>query len=168
MSKEIWKDVLGYEGYYKASNLGRIKSLDRFAKNKLGIRNHFRKGRILSLGGDRYSVVTLIVDGAVKYMSAHRVIFEAFNGKTYLQIDHINNDIRDNRLCNLQALSSHDNNIKAKGRKFKTSKYPGVSIYTRGNYVRWKAQIGINNVKIALGYFVSEEDARDAYLKAKP
>jgi hypothetical protein len=28
--KEIWKDVFGYEGYYQVSNLGRIKSLDRY------------------------------------------------------------------------------------------------------------------------------------------
>ena len=27
--KEVWKDVPGYEGYYQASNLGRVKSLDR-------------------------------------------------------------------------------------------------------------------------------------------
>ena len=29
MEGEIWKDVVGYEGIYQVSNLGRIKSLDK-------------------------------------------------------------------------------------------------------------------------------------------
>ncbi|WP_462250465.1 NUMOD4 domain-containing protein [Ekhidna sp.] len=28
-AKEIWKEVIGYEGIYEVSNLGRVKSLDR-------------------------------------------------------------------------------------------------------------------------------------------
>ena len=31
--EEIWKDVVGYEGYYQVSNLGRVRSLDRIASN---------------------------------------------------------------------------------------------------------------------------------------
>ena len=26
---EIWKDVVGYEGYYQVSNTGKVKSLER-------------------------------------------------------------------------------------------------------------------------------------------
>ena len=29
MSKEIWKDIKGFEGQYQVSNLGRVKSLER-------------------------------------------------------------------------------------------------------------------------------------------
>lgn len=32
--KEVWKDVVGYEGYYKVSNLGRIKTVPRESKKK--------------------------------------------------------------------------------------------------------------------------------------
>ena len=32
--EEIWKDVVGYEGLYQVSNLGRIKSLNRYIKTK--------------------------------------------------------------------------------------------------------------------------------------
>ena len=28
--QEIWKDVVGYEGLYQVSNLGRVKSLSKF------------------------------------------------------------------------------------------------------------------------------------------
>ena len=31
--KEIWKDIPNYEGYYQASNLGRIKGLRRYKQN---------------------------------------------------------------------------------------------------------------------------------------
>ena len=30
---EEWKDIKGYEGYYQVSNLGRVKSLERFKDN---------------------------------------------------------------------------------------------------------------------------------------
>src|SRR3990172_1430483 len=39
---EIWKDVVGYEGMYRVSNLGSVKSLDRKIKNRCRF-----KGRIL-------------------------------------------------------------------------------------------------------------------------
>lgn len=32
--EEIWKDIPNYEGYYQASNLGRVRSLDRVVINK--------------------------------------------------------------------------------------------------------------------------------------
>lgn len=31
---EIWKDILGYEGKYQVSNMGRVKSLDRSVIDK--------------------------------------------------------------------------------------------------------------------------------------
>lgn len=33
MTKEIWKDIKDYEGYYQISNYGRVKSLPRKKKN---------------------------------------------------------------------------------------------------------------------------------------
>ena len=44
--KEIWKNIPGYEGYYQASNLGRVRSLDRTViyKNE---REYFYKGRLI-------------------------------------------------------------------------------------------------------------------------
>lgn len=34
---EIWKDIIGYEGYYQISNLGNVKSLNRIVKIKMVI-----------------------------------------------------------------------------------------------------------------------------------
>lgn len=49
--KEIWKDIIGYEGYYQISNHGRVRSLDRIISVVRGNKPHERKckGRLLKL-----------------------------------------------------------------------------------------------------------------------
>lgn len=42
--EEIWKDIPGYEKYYMASTLGRIKSKDRVIKTVLIRRGNKCKG----------------------------------------------------------------------------------------------------------------------------
>ena len=49
--QEEWKDVPGYEGYYQASMLGRIRSLDRVVKH-VG-HDMFIKGRVMLLTRSR-------------------------------------------------------------------------------------------------------------------
>ena len=43
--QEIWKDIKGFEGLYKVSNLGNVKSLTKIIKTKNG--NRFVKECIL-------------------------------------------------------------------------------------------------------------------------
>jgi hypothetical protein len=84
MEQEIWKDVVGYEGSYQVSNLGRIKSLDRHIRqirnNKVTVQ--FKKGRILSpsmcKGGLK---VNVSIDGIDKTVKVHNLVLEAFSGE---------------------------------------------------------------------------------------
>lgn len=45
---EIWKDIIGYEEVYKISNLGQIRSKDRYAR-VCGVEKGLSKGGFLSL-----------------------------------------------------------------------------------------------------------------------
>lgn len=161
---QVWKDIPNYEGFYQVSDLGLVRSLDRFVNSKKEGKKPVA-GQILKqyLKGAGYLQVALFRNQKSKYFLVHRLVYQVFAGETILQVDHINNIKTDNRLCNLQALSQTDNNIKAKALKPKTSKYPGV--YRYGN--KWKAQVGRNGKKISLGYFENEEMAFEAYQNAR-
>lgn len=52
MSDEIWKPVVGYEGYYEVSNKGNVMSLDRIITGKAG-GIYIKKGRMLKPGNSR-------------------------------------------------------------------------------------------------------------------
>lgn len=47
---EEWRPVVGYEGLYKVSNLGRIKNLERITSNNIRIREHVQKQQISKSG----------------------------------------------------------------------------------------------------------------------
>ena len=66
LPNEIWKDVVGYEGLYQVSNLGRIKSLDRYVEYP----NYIKRinGRIMSQQDNSkgYLMVNLSLNGFTK------------------------------------------------------------------------------------------------------
>jgi hypothetical protein len=64
LPNEIWKDVIGYDGYYEISNLGRIKSLPRLRITPTGGEG-YTKSKILSISVSRDSTpqAVFIVDG---------------------------------------------------------------------------------------------------------
>lgn len=112
MEKELWKDIPGFEGLYQASNLGRIRSLDREVRHNYG-GIAVKKGKILSLvkGKGGYLVVTLWKDLKQTVKRVHRLVYEAFNGQIPegMQINHINEDKTDNRLENLNLMTPKEN-----------------------------------------------------------
>ena len=110
--EEIWKDVLGYEGFYQASNLGRVKSLDRTIIHKNG-RVKFYKGVSIKLQMNKWGYLScpLRKNGKLKLKSMQRIVWEAFNGTIPkgMQVNHINEIKTDNRLENLNLMSPKDN-----------------------------------------------------------
>jgi len=86
------------------------------------------------------------------------------NPPTGKMVDHINGDKMDNRKSNLRICTHADNIKNTKMKINNTSGYKGVYYYKNTN--KWKAQIGINNKRIALGYFNTAEEAYAAYCKA--
>lgn len=96
---EVWKDVLGYEGHYQVSSLGRIKSLKhKSEKILMPVIDHWG-----------YPVVSLILKRKLKRGKIHRLVMQAFHGESKLQVNHINGIKADNRLQNLEYCSAGDN-----------------------------------------------------------
>ena len=107
MENEIWKPVIGYEGLYEVSNLGRLKSL---AKKRGTVLLHPRiiKGRINRHG---YCQQTLVKEGQRKTISRHKIVAQAFipNPDNKTDIDHINTIRTDNRVENLRWVTKKEN-----------------------------------------------------------
>lgn len=160
---ETWKDIPDYEGLYQVSDLGRVKTLGRKRIMPNGGINEFPE-KILKQGKDSrgYLYVVLCKNGNRKTSTTHRLVWGTFNGETDLPIDHIvEGNKLDNRLSNLQALSSRENTIKYHKSKNNSSKYTGVSWHKREN--KWGSSITINGKKKHLGYFITEYEAHLAY-----
>ena len=109
--EEVWKDVVGYEGMYQVSNLGRIRSLDRFVNSSvINIGKKKTKGRILKQCiCHGYLVVSLGKNG--KTQRVHRLVANEFipNPENKPHIDHINTIRTDNRVENLRWVTAKEN-----------------------------------------------------------
>lgn len=110
-SKEIWKPINGFEWSYEVSNLGKVKSLDRYANSGIGIRLY--KGILLKPVVDKYGYlkVQLCRDNKQTTFNVHRLVYEAFNGKIPegMQVNHIDEDKTNNRLDNLNLITCKEN-----------------------------------------------------------
>lgn len=162
---EIWKDIPNYEGYYQASNFGRIKSLPRFIVDKNGVLNIIKK-KILSDKARTQGYVSVVLrkEGVGITYRAHRLITLTFLGESDLVVDHINGIRHDNRLENLRYCT-HRENSKYSSEKMNTlSRYVGVSYIKNGS--KWVASISINGKGYTIGLFETEIEAHNAYQEA--
>jgi len=73
-------------------------------------------------------------------------------------LDHINRIKTDNRICNLRAVTNQQN-------QFNLSKAKGYTFIKK--YNKYQSQITTNQKIKYLGWFNTEEEARQAYLAAK-
>lgn len=109
---EVWRDVVGYEGYYVVSNKGIVKGLDRKLNN-----NRFYKGKILKQREDKngYLVINLNKGGDAKTLKVHRLVAISFlgiiDGKN--EVNHIDGDKKNNIVSNLEWVNSSENQIHA-------------------------------------------------------
>ena len=91
-------------------------------------------------------------------VKAHQLIWYLSTGEAPYMIDHINGNKSDNRLSNLRVVNTQKN-------AFNRIKVKGYNYYKPTD--KYKSQIKINGKQIHLGYFETENEARQAYLNAK-
>lgn len=104
---EIWKDVIGYEGLYRISNLGNVYSNSRRGSGGA------RTGRILKpkIDGSGYMFVNLQYKGSRKYMKIHRLVALHFldNPDNKPQVNHIDFNRTNNIVTNLEWCTVSEN-----------------------------------------------------------
>lgn len=98
--KERWKDIEGYEGLYKISNLGNVFSV--------------KSNRVLSKPNNprNYHRVALRKDGITKIYLVHRLVAFAFipNGNPENNlVNHIDENKLNNKVNNLEWCNSYYN-----------------------------------------------------------
>lgn len=102
--EEIWKDIAGYEGLYQVSNLGRVKSLDKYIPFNGTI--SLRKGKILKQKTNKYGYkcLRLFKNGCGKWLIAHRIVAQAFipNPNNLPQVNHKDENKSNNLVENLE------------------------------------------------------------------
>lgn len=104
--KEIWKPIIGYEGLYEVSNLGRVKTLSKIVNNYPNttrvLPEKIRLGNINKKLG--YRMISLSKDGDVHTMYVHRLVALAFipNPKNFPMINHKDEDKTNNNVSNLE------------------------------------------------------------------
>jgi len=108
--QEIWKDIVGYEGLYQVSNLGRVKSLERTINHKTCYGGLYHvKGRILKskLEKDGYYRIGLSKNKIKKYYRINRLVAETFipNPNNYPVVNHKDENKLNNRVDNLEWCS---------------------------------------------------------------
>lgn len=115
--KEIWKDIVWYEGLYQVSNLGRIKNNDRVIITWNQYWSCIRKinNSILRPSTHRqwYKIITLTKNSKRKSFMVHRLVLNAFKWCSILECNHIDWVKSNNNLANLEYCTSSENKIHA-------------------------------------------------------
>jgi len=110
--EEIWKEIKGYEGYYKVSNFGNVKSLRRKIMTSKG-HYHTVNSRVMVLKKDTngYSSVILSKNQITNQFRVHRLVADAFipNVENLKCVNHIDGNKKNNKVENLEWVTHSEN-----------------------------------------------------------
>lgn len=142
---EEWRDIKGYEGIYQISNLGNIKSLDRYVeysdRPKVFTKEKIRKPVIAKTG---YYMVILRKHSQCDARYIHRLVAEAFipNPNNLPQVNHKDENKLNNNVSNLEWCTEKYNvnygtcrERSANNRSFEVEQYDKNGVFIK----KWKS-----------------------------
>ncbi len=160
---ETWKDVVGYEGRYQVSSMGRIKSFPNKTRNGERILKNLLSGNV------PYYYIDLVKDAKTHRKTIHRIVAEAFipNPENKPQVNHIDGDKRNNRFDNLEWNTRSENQLHsirtglrtAKGVKNSQAKLDEVGV----KVIREAIAAGYPRKEIAKYFNISQPTLCDIY-----
>lgn len=152
--REEWRDITGYEGLYQVSNLGRVKSLDRYLPFSGTI--SLRKGCLLKQSINKYGYerLGLYKNGKYKQHTVHRLVANTFipNPDNLPCVNHKDENKLNNCVDNLEFCTvAYNNNYgTVKQRISEKNKISMKGKYNRPDLVRPVLQYTLD------GQFVAE------------
>jgi hypothetical protein len=153
-----WSEIFDYHQETGAL-IWKVRPLSHFKRSRtcLAVNNRFAGTHVKASGS--YGYYRAFVNG--RSYKAHRIIWEMHRGSipTGIEIDHINGNPGDNRLCNLR-LALHSENM----RNMKTHKDNKLGV--KGVFKhqgKYRSRIMLSGIMHDLGCFEDIEAARSAY-----
>jgi len=165
---EEWRDVINFEGYYEISSIGRVRNARTQKIKAQNIQSN-----------EKYMYVQLWKNNKHYTDRVHRLVAEAFipNLLNKPQVNHINKDDKDNRVINLEWVTSSENHlhsykhgrINSKSRLGEKTSNASQYRYTYwdSNRSLWKSSIKFDGKTYNVGRYDNELSAAveaDAYI----
>lgn len=154
--QEIWKDTKYYG--YQVSNLGQMRTIDRMVKHsKGGLMKRLGRPLKLQKGVHGRMYVHISINGKHKSCLVSRLVLQTFTYESRLDVDHLDMDVNNNRLSNLEYVG-HRENI----RRCYTMKRGGMGYYRKSKGA-YELTVYINGKNVNFGRFKTLKESTEMH-----
>ena len=163
--EELWKPVIGYEGLYEVSNIGKVRSVERDIIDKNGVKRHITQ-KLLKTQTWTYHYVVLKKDGKQKMFDIHRLVALAWvhnpDPENFNIVNHKDENIHNNCYLNLEWCDTKYNNSYGTLPKRMSEKLKGRIPPNAVSLIELNSGKSFNSIKEAINELhISERKIKD-------